>query len=148
MTSPNVADRSFPKLRLVIYGASPIPEETVRQMMDVFGCDLAQRYGTTETLSLTWLSPADHRLALEGKPELLRSAGQALPGTQIRIVDGNGKFLPNGKNGQIVVRGPQLMRGYRESTVPIDDDLSNGWISTRAMLVSLTLMATFTFATV
>jgi len=126
----NVVDRSFAKLRLVIYGASPIPAETVRQMMDVFGCDLAQRYGTTETLSLTWLSPADHRLALAGKPELLRSAGQALPGTQIRIVDGNGVFLPNGKNGEIVVRGLQLMRRYWETATAKDDDLSNGWMHT------------------
>jgi long-chain acyl-CoA synthetase len=126
----DMAERSFAKLRLVIYGASPIHGETVRQMTDVFGCELAQRYGTTETLSLTWLSPSDHRLALESKPELLRSAGRGLPGTQIRIVDGNGKSLPIGETGEIVVRGPQLMRGYWKSDVVPADPLPAGWVRT------------------
>ncbi len=127
----NLADRSFAKLRLVIYGASPILEETVRAMMDVFGCDLAQRYGTTETLSLTWLSPDDHRLALEHKPELLRSAGHSLPGTEIQIVDRNGEFLDSGYRGEIVVRGPQLMRGYWRSGGSVEDDrLPDDWVRT------------------
>jgi acyl-CoA synthetase (AMP-forming)/AMP-acid ligase II len=127
----NLANRSFEKLKLVIYGASPIREETVKQMTDVFGCDLAQRYGTTETLSLTWLTPADHRLALQRKPELLRSAGHPLPGTQIQIVDENGKTLPNGKRGEIVVRGPQVMRGYWKSVAAMDDNHQpEDWIHT------------------
>ncbi len=126
----NVADRRFGTLRLIIYGASPIHDETVRQMVAVFGCDPAQRYGTTETLSLTWLSPADHRLSMEGRPELLRSAGQALPGTEIRIVDGNGKSLPNGQIGEIVVRGPQLMRGYWKPGGAMDEYPPDEWMHT------------------
>ena len=126
----NVADRSFAKLRLLIYGASPMRGETVRQMLDVFGCDLAQRYGTTETLSLTWLGPADHRLSLRSKPEMLRSAGQALPDTQIRIFDKNGNNLPNGQTGEIVVRGPQLMRGYWKSSKVVDDYRPEDWMHT------------------
>jgi acyl-CoA synthetase (AMP-forming)/AMP-acid ligase II len=126
----SVADRSYAMLRLVIYGASPIHDNTVRQMMEVFGCDLAQRYGSTETLSLTWLSPADHRMSLEGQPELLRSAGHALPGTEICIMDGSGTILPNGKHGEIVVRGPQLMRGYWKSAETMDDAFREDWMHT------------------
>ena len=59
--SPDIAERDFADLRLIIYGASPINAETLREAMKVFRCDFAQRYGTTETLSLTWLDPADHR---------------------------------------------------------------------------------------
>ena len=128
---PNLADRSFAKLRLLIYGASPIQQNMMREMMDVFGCDLAQRYGTTETLSLTWLSPADHRLALGNQPELLRSAGQPLPGVEIQTVDGNGESVGSGNRGEIIVRGPQLMRGYWQSSEPVDDNrLPNDWMRT------------------
>ena len=107
--------RTFEKLRLVIYGASPIAEDTLRRALDVFCCDFAQRYGTTETLSLAWLDPTDHQVALQEKPELLRSAGRPLPRTKIRVVGANGQDLAIGERGEFVVSGPQLMRGYWKS---------------------------------
>ena len=123
--------RSFEKLRLIIYGASPIAEETLRRAMKLFGCDFAQRYGTTETLSLAWLDPADHRVALEGKPELLRSAGRPLPGIEIRVVDANDQDLPVGERGEFVVSGPQLMRGYWKSVDNSSfDECGDRWIRT------------------
>ena len=107
-----IAERKFQSLKLIIYGASPIKPETLREAMKCFRCDFAQRYGTTETLSLTWLDPADHRLALDERPEMLRSAGRPLPGVQIRVVDTEGQSLPIGETGEFIAGGPQLMRGY------------------------------------
>jgi acyl-CoA synthetase (AMP-forming)/AMP-acid ligase II len=111
----DIADRKFRDLRLILYGASPIDEDTLRQAMKLFGCDFAQRYGTTETLSLTWLDPQDHRLALEERPQLLRSAGRPLPGIQLRVVGADGRELPIGESGEFIASGPQLMRGYWKS---------------------------------
>ena len=129
---PNMAGRTFKDLRLIVYGASPIDAETLRRAMKLFRCDFAQRYGTTETLSLTWLNPADHRLALAERPELLRSAGRPLPGIQIRVVDAEGREMSSGESGELIVSGPQLMRGYWKS----DDETSlviNGerWLAHR-----------------
>jgi len=114
----DIAERRFTNLRLIIYGGSPMAEATLRQAMSLFQCDFAQRYGSTETLCLTWLKPEDHRLALEGTAELLHSAGQPLPGVELRVIDGNQQVVPGGQLGEIIVAGPQLMKQYWK----LDDD--------------------------
>jgi acyl-CoA synthetase (AMP-forming)/AMP-acid ligase II len=115
----------------MVYGASPIAAEVLRKAIDVFGCEFTQGYGMTETTAaLTFLSPADHRLALSGRPELLLSAGRALPGTAIRIVDENDEDVPVGSPGEILGRGDQLMRGYWNLPEATAEALRGGWMHT------------------
>ncbi len=98
---------SFPDLRLIHYGASPIAAATLRRAIAFFGCDFQQGYGMTEaTVAVSFLPPADHTLALRERPELLLSAGRPVAGTEVRIVDAAGCILPPGQTGEIVVRGP------------------------------------------
>ncbi len=127
----DVAERSYDNLRLIVYGASPIAAEPLKRAMEVFGCDFAQGYGMTETTAqLTLLTPDDHRAALAGRPELLLSAGRPIPGTQVRIVDENDRPVPNGTIGEIVGRGPQLMRGYWNLPEASAEALAGGWMHT------------------
>ena len=127
----DVAERRYDALRVLIYGASPIAEQTLRRAMDVFGCDFIQGYGMTETTAAaTYLMPEDHRRALAGEPRLLLSAGRPLLGTEIRIVDAHGRTLPNGEIGEIAVRGPQLMRGYWNLPEATAEALRGGWMHT------------------
>jgi acyl-CoA synthetase (AMP-forming)/AMP-acid ligase II len=129
--APDVAARRYDALRLVLYGASPIAEATLVRAMEVFGCEFIQGYGMTETTSaVTYLMPADHARALAGDPRLLLSAGRALPGTEIRIVDGEDVPLPAGAIGEIAVRGPQLMRGYWNLPEASAEALRGGWMHT------------------
>jgi len=128
---PDVAERRYDDLRLIIYGASPISEQTLRRAIEVFGCDFLQGYGMTETTAAaTYLMPADHRRALAGEPGLLLSAGRPLLGTEIRIVDDEDRPLPNGAVGEVAVRGPQLMRGYWNLPGPSAEALRGGWMHT------------------
>jgi len=128
---PDVAKRSFDALRVMLYGASPIAVETLRRAIDVFGCDFAQGFGMTETTAVaTILSTADHRRALAGKPELLLSCGRSIPGTDIRIVDGEDREVPRGTIGEILVKGPQLMRGYWNLPEASAEALRGGWMHT------------------
>ena len=128
---PDVAERSYDDLKLIIYGASPIAVETLKRAMEVFGCDFGQGYGMTETTAqLTLLGPEDHLRALAGHPELLLSAGRPLPGTEIRIVDEDDRPVPNGTIGEIVSRGPQLMRGYWNLPEATAEALQGGWLHT------------------
>ena len=121
---------SFDHLRLIIYGASPIEEQTLRAAIDLFQCDFAQRYGTTETLCVAWLDPADHRRALNGDTNLLRSAGRPVAGIEIRVVDEQGREVPAGESGEFIVRGPQLMKGYWNSPTKTRESLKDGWLHT------------------
>ncbi len=123
--------RNFDKLRMIVYGASPIAADVLRKALEVFRCDFAQGYGMTETTAaLTFLSPADHRRALESKPELLLSAGRPIPGTELRIVDDDGQPVPTGTVGEITARGDQLMRGYWNLSEATAEALRGGWMHT------------------
>jgi acyl-CoA synthetase (AMP-forming)/AMP-acid ligase II len=128
---PDVAERSYESLRLIVYGASPIAEPTLVRAIEVFGCDFLQGYGMTETTAAaSYLMPADHRRALAGEKRLLLSAGRAMLGTELRIVDEDDHPLPNGKIGEIAVRGPQLMRGYWNLPDASAEALRGGWMHT------------------
>ena len=128
---PAAAERRYDSLRMIVYGASPIAEQTLRRAMDVFKCDFMQAFGMTETSAvLTYLLPADHKRALSEKPGLLLSAGRPIVGTELRIVDGDDRPVPNGTTGEIVARGPQLMLGYWNRTEESQAALRGGWMHT------------------
>ncbi len=72
----------------------------------------------------------DHRAALADKPHLLRSCGRAVFGTEIRVVDEQGNPLPPGEIGEIVARGPQLMKGYWKRDDATAKTIVDGWLHT------------------
>jgi acyl-CoA synthetase (AMP-forming)/AMP-acid ligase II len=128
---PGVAERKYLKLRQITYGASPIGEDTLKKAMSVFGCDFVQGYGMTETTAvLTFLLAPDHLRALREKPELLRSCGRPVLGTEIRIADAAGESLPTGEVGEILARGPQIMEGYWNMPEATREALVDGWLRT------------------
>jgi acyl-CoA synthetase (AMP-forming)/AMP-acid ligase II len=128
---PDVADRRYDTLRTISYGASPIAEQTLRRAIDVFQCEFRQGYGMTETTAvLSQLQPRDHERALRDKPDLLLSAGRAVFGTEIRVVDEDDRPVPQGTIGEIIARGPQLMRGYWNQPEATIDALRGGWMHT------------------
>jgi len=128
---PDLAERCYDNLEVIIYGASAIAEDTLRRAMTVFGCDFYQGYGQTESsAAMTLLTAADHRRALAGKPELLLSAGRAIVGTTLRIVDDQGQEVPRGEVGEIVMRGPQAMKGYWNLPEATASTLVDGWLHT------------------
>lgn len=128
---PDVAERNYDTLKGITYGASPVAEQTLRRAMEVFKCDFIQAYGMTElTAVATFLSPSDHQRALESKPDLLLSAGRPIVGTEIRIVDEDDHDVPNGTIGEIIVKGPQVMKGYWNLPEETDEALRGGWMHT------------------
>ena len=128
---PDAAQRTYPKLRRVTYGAAPIAERTLRRAMKVFRCEFAQGYGLTETAAvLTLLTPRDHERALKDRGDLLRSCGRPLLGTEVRIVDAAGNALPARQIGEIVARGPQLMSAYWNRDEATRKAFDGGWFHT------------------
>jgi acyl-CoA synthetase (AMP-forming)/AMP-acid ligase II len=128
---PDAASRDYPALRTIVYGASAIAEQTLRQAINAFRCDFIQAYGMTETTAAaTNLLPGDHERALREKPELLLSAGRPILGTEIRVVDADDRPVPTGTVGEILIRGPQLMKGYWNLPEATKEALRGGWMHT------------------
>lgn len=124
-------DRS--SVRLVFYGSAPMAVEWIRRTMEKFpNAGLQQGYGLTETSPiLTTLSPEEHRRALaSGQHQLLRSVGKPVVHVELRIVDDEDRELPTGGIGEIVVRGPNVMKGYLGLPEQNAQILRNGWFHT------------------
>lgn len=103
---------TYPQLRQLVYGASPMDVGVLRRALRVFGRCLKQGYGTTETGSITHLLAEDHDP--DGpRAHLLRSAGIPRDGVEIKIVDPDTLVdLPPGQVGEVWVRSPQVTIGY------------------------------------
>ena len=107
---PKARQVDYSGLKHILYGASPMPLQLLRDCMDVFGCGFVQLYGMTETTgSVTALRPEDHDR--NGNPRM-SSAGKALPGVELAILDENGVRVPTGVVGEVAVRSVTNMKGY------------------------------------
>lgn len=128
---PGIEDMHFPHLKFLGYGASPISEPVLRKAMSVFKCHFAQGYGMTEAAgSATMLTEVDHEKAMAGRPELLLSAGKAVPGAKVRIADADGNNMAIGEVGEVLIRGDQLMSGYWNLPEVSAEALKDGWLRT------------------
>jgi acyl-CoA synthetase (AMP-forming)/AMP-acid ligase II len=104
---PVVANYDLSKLRTVFSGAAPLDEHLTRACMQRLNCDVRQGYGMTETSPVTHSSPADPAQVKFG------SVGVPAPNTESKIVDlESGESLGPNKEGEVCVRGPQIMKGY------------------------------------
>ena len=126
LQTPGCQETDFSSLRRIMYGASPIPRELLREAMATFRCEFVQVYGLTETSGVVAaLSPEDH---LANGGARLGSCGKPTSVAEIRVVDGAGRAAPTGDIGEIVVRSPLIMRGYwnfSEATAAANRD---GWL--------------------
>ncbi len=126
---PGARDIDYSHLKIIFYGASPIPVDLLRACMDVFGCGFCQQYGMTEACgTIVYLPPEDHDP--EGNRRM-RSAGLPMPGVELKIVDHDGNSLPAEEVGEVALRSPSVMRGYWNNEAATKDTInSDGWLLT------------------
>jgi fatty-acyl-CoA synthase len=125
---PRARSVDFLRLKYMLYGASPIPAALLKECIEVFKCGFVQMYGMTETTgTIVALPPEDH---VEGS-ERMRSAGKALPGVELAILDADGKPLPPGEVGEIATRSGSNMAGYWNLPEATASTLrEDGWLRT------------------
>jgi acyl-CoA synthetase (AMP-forming)/AMP-acid ligase II len=121
---PLVDRYDLSSLRLLGVGAAPLGADMEQRCADRLGCVTCQGFGMTEAVALIAAGPGD--------APRRGSVGRLVPNTEARIVDpASGADLGTGRTGELWVRGPQLMRGYRdrpEATAFTID--SAGWLHT------------------
>ena len=117
-------------LRLITYGASPMPEALLTECLRRFpSVRFAQSYGMTELSPVaTILGPEDHMP--DAPRRRLRSAGRPLSSAEVKVVDAEGNELPCGQTGEILVRGPMVMQGYWNKPELTAQTLRSGWMHT------------------
>jgi long-chain acyl-CoA synthetase len=127
---PDIHTYDLSSLRLITYGASPMPEtvlqECLRRLPQV---RFAQSYGMTELSPVATMLGAEHH-TLNAPPGRLRSAGRPVYSAEVRIVDPNDRELPRGEIGEIIVRGPIVMQGYWRKPELTAQTLRGGWMHT------------------
>ena len=118
----------FESVRIAVSGAAAIPDGVVRDAEERLGFRIVEGYGLTETSpSLTSASGVDAPIGSIGRP---------VTGVEVRIVDDDGDDVYIGDAGELVVRGPNVFKGYLddpEATARVLDD--DGWLRTGDMAV-------------
>lgn len=136
---PDFADYDLSSLKVITYGAAPMPFEVIKKAIEMFpGCMFINAFGQTETAStITTLGPEDHVLTgtEEEKARKLKrlqsSIGRPMADVEIKIVDDQGKELPTGEVGEILAKGPRVMSGYWKDTEKTAKALTkDGWLHT------------------
>ena len=106
-----------------VCGAASLDEALARRVEDRLGTVMLQGYGTTES------SPVTH-VGIAGKSNP-GTIGYAIPNTRFRVVDvDTGAELPDGADGELHIRGPQVMRGYLDNPEATRNAIVDGWLRT------------------
>jgi len=116
----------FSHVHYFISGGAPIPVEVIRKYQDEKGIGFVQGYGLTETGRLTSLD-------LEDSISKAGSVGKEVFHIDLRIVDNDGRDIPPGKPGEIIVRGPNVFLGYWNKPAETADAMAGGWFHTSDM---------------
>ena len=132
--APSLGRTKLGSMRLIGYGASPLPPATIREAMAAFKRPFLQMFGTTELMGMSMmLMPSDHERGLSSRPEILASAGKPLPVVDMRIVDDDGHTLPINETGELVVRADVAFTGYWNAPDKDREVIRDGWIHTGDM---------------
>ena len=127
IADPELGNFDLTSIRVCISGASPLPPKTQQQFMLATGGLLAEGYGLTEASPVTHCNPADPTM----QTVKVGSIGLPLLGTDAKIVDPEtGKPLPQGRTGELTVKGPQVMKGYWQRPDETAAVLHDGWLLT------------------
>ena len=137
--SPDFDKHDLSSLSVVTYGAAPMPFEVIKKAIEIMPwVQFINGYGQTESAStLTTLGPEDHRIVgtEEEKQKkwkrLQSSIGKPLPDVRIRIVDDEGKTLQPNMPGEILAKGPRIMKGYwGDAQKTAQTMTTDGWLRT------------------
>jgi long-chain acyl-CoA synthetase len=126
---PRAREIDYSSLKHILYGASPMPVDLLRECMEVFGCGFCQQYGMTETTgTISYLPPEDHDP--KGNKRM-RSAGVPMPGVEMRIVDAQGAVLGPNQIGEVSTRSLANMKGYWRNADATNATVDGeGWLRT------------------
>jgi len=110
----------FRKVRRAVSGAAPLSPSTLNEFKAAFGVSITEGYGLTETSPVATFNPVE-------RPKV-NSVGKPIKDVEIRIAADDGSELPQGAEGEIEIRGPNIMKGYYKNETATQEAVnSEGW---------------------
>ncbi len=110
-------------------GAAPLPMAVAKSFEEIAGANLVEGYGLTEASPVTHANPIQETPPFDKKRE--GSVGIPMPNTLAKIIDlDSGEDLPPGQVGELVIKGPQVMKGYWNKPEETAQQLKDGWLHT------------------
>jgi len=127
LAHPKLGEYDLSNLRLAVTGAAAIPVELIHRMRDELGFEtIVTGYGLTETCGTVSMCRHD-----DDPETIATTSGRAIDGIEVRCIDPDGKEVPRGEPGEVVVRGYNLMRGYFEDEGATRETIdADGWLHT------------------
>lgn len=116
-------DEIADNLKVAISGGASMPVEILKQFEEKLKVPVIEGYGLSESSPVA----AFNHLEYERKPG---SIGQPLPGVAMKVVDDNGEEVPRGKEGELLIRGHNVMKGYYKKPEETAKTVVNGWLHT------------------
>jgi len=128
MNQSSFANLDFSTLRISVGGAMAVQRAVAERWQQITGTQLIEGYGMTESSPVLTVNPVDETARLG-------TIGMPVPSTDVRIVDDSGNTLPPGPEnvGEIVARGPQIMKGYWQRPDATAETVKDGWLYTGDM---------------
>jgi long-chain acyl-CoA synthetase len=121
LNCPQSQDSDLSSLRTCVSGGQSMPVELLRGFEERFGCKILEGYGLSETSPVACQNRPDR----ERKPG---SIGIPIEGTEMKIVDEAGKQVETGEVGEILIKGPNVMKGYWRRPDATADAIKDGWL--------------------
>jgi len=123
---PRVREYDLSSLRGVSFGGAPTAPETIDKAREVLPVEpsFANAYGLTETCGVATVNGGKDLLGRK------TSIGRPLPVLDMKIVDPDGKELPDGQLGELVIYGPTITTGYWNRPEATEDTVREGWLQT------------------
>jgi long-chain acyl-CoA synthetase len=128
LAHPDFKNYDVSSVRFCISGSAPLPPEVQKKWMETTGGVLVEGYGLTESSPVTHCNPLDKTM----KSVNVGSIGLPWPDTDAKIMDieTGERELGSGEDGELVVKGPQVMKGYWKMSEESASVLRNGWLYT------------------
>ena len=120
---PGADQYDLSKVRMAVSGAAPLGTDVLRTFYDLFGVRVYEGYGLTETAPTLW----SNRMADKPRPG---SVGKPLPEVEFRLIDEAGNDVELGDPGEVIVKGPNVFRGYWNRPEETENAFIDGWFRT------------------
>jgi long-chain acyl-CoA synthetase len=123
LNTPGFVDLDFSRLKFALGGGAAVQRPVAERWQKATGLVLLEGYGLTECCPTVTINPPQLE-AYKG------SIGMPVPSTDIKLVDEEGNEVPMGEAGEMLVKGPQVMKGYLNRPDATDEMIVDGWLAT------------------